>query len=203
MIPTIEFRTAPLGIHYKWVNGNPSYSAVSKYTVPELSTAVAAGAAGVEAILSGRHEQLMVTLTRLTGYRWREDRVMVYPTFLWPSFAQPLSLKTVTFEEGRLVPISPALGAGILVHELVHQLVPPSLFLSREVSERVADIVALRTMQLSGIDSTEYAEFSSETARRQARYPEPGFLSVDEVLSPTVRDFIERRTLRGALYNDG
>lgn len=190
MIPKLEFVYLYPKSHYLWIKDNPKFADVAKMTLEEVTDVVFAASLTVESKIQPHAERIFELLAELSGYEWQEHKIKVYPTFLGPSYSDPLSLRVTEMKQGKLVPAPIGQASGVLIHELAHNIMPMKLFADQATAEEIMDMVTFRILAELGFDSYEYRVFTDTITKDQLRYT-PGSIKEKDLLNPTVREYLK------------
>lgn len=191
MLPELKFIYIRPKSHYLWIKDNPKFSIASSMDFEELSEVVLLSARKLDEFIQPYAEKIFRQLEELSGYSWIDNRIKVYPTFLGPSYSDPLSLRVTEVSDGKVIPSPIEKTSGILIHELAHNIMPLTLFLNFAMSEQVMDLTTFKIMEDLGIDSTIYREWSDKITSEQQRYI-PNTLTAEALFNPSVQSFLEK-----------
>jgi len=180
-LPSLVFHplSGYIKILYSWIKNNPEFLPFSAFSADEVFAAVQKASAPLERVFSGKSNKLLEDLTKFSGFEWQESRIDIYPTFLFPSFSQPLNLRVVDVINHRLLIRDTDTTIRVLLHELGHRLVPSVIFSDLNSYEVAMDLLALKTLQSNGM---AWGQIQGALSKVSA-WP--------NVFTPTIRDYSE------------
>jgi hypothetical protein len=185
--PSVQFNVLPGNIRnqYGWVKNNPDFKTISLYQENELYAAVAAATKELIDEFKPNINEILAYLENLSGYKWGDSLIDVYPTFLWPSFSNPLSIRVIDFTPQGLSPRPIEVNLGNLIHELGHRLVPIDAFNQRLQLEESMDLLSMRLLDQFGYDFDKYKTISSKASGYTTHT-----LSQTELFAPNLKAYI-------------